>query len=98
MEIKYCDEYNTAIVELDKRELGIITGIKFEDIYGNAERNFSEALIGKKFDIRSIEKTMRTIHIAHELKARTATSLREMAERIESTVNFSLPETGEEND
>lgn len=92
MKIDYCDEYDNAILRVNKKELSLILGVDFGDKYGNNGEKFNANLIGKQFELNKLSQTKQSIQVAHELKERTAKYLRKMANEIEHKINFSIPE------
>jgi hypothetical protein len=92
MKIKFCDEYDTVVVELSKKELGLILMKKFGDKYGNGGDFFGSRLIGKEYSLDALESNVSAFKVAHELKRSISNELRAIAEVIERKINFGIEE------
>ena len=92
MRIDYCDEYDNAIVRVNKYELSLILGHKLGDRYGNQGMAFNKNLIGKEFDLRVLEKTRHAIKVAHESKDSISEKLQLLSDTLVRDVNFYIPE------
>jgi len=93
VKIKFCDDYNTAVIEVSKGELGLIIGGSFGDRYGNHGRAFNNKdLCDKEFDLSKLRESQSKIKITHELKRDTIKKLKEMIELVDKGINFGVPE------
>jgi actin-like ATPase involved in cell morphogenesis len=92
MKIKFCDEYDTAIIEVSKFELGLIIGTHFGDRYGNHGDAFSKELIEKEYDLHSFRDAKRIIKVAHENKRAVIKLLQEVSEDFKKRLEFLAPE------
>lgn len=97
MIIEYIDEYDTAIVKVDRRELGLILGKSFGDRYGNHGPAFSKNLIGVEYRLSHLRQVNDQLNILVEVRNKVASRLRDQADIIDNIL-WPIPEIGGENE